>query len=261
MAKTGIRLCLSVVAGVFAVAPLAAEVVLTTELGPAGPALTLVEGSEAEAELAVPMASTFKVFLAWVALEEKRATAETLLPVRDRQVPSSPRSITLHQAMFYSSNDYFVGLFDKDLRGVLEGYLLKSGLVDEIPSGWLAGDPKEIAWGGKLKVSPQRNHRFMIRVAAGSLTSSPDIQQALERVCRWPSEEGDAQVYGKTGTYAGAVWFNGFGRTPATGRTTVRTVYLPGGVAERARAIEGFYQGFGLRWQPQWQRWLETAKN
>jgi hypothetical protein len=159
--------------------------------------------------------------------------------------------------MFYSSNDYFIGLLPTEALARLPARLVECGLADAPPPRWLEGPPREICSGGSLRVTPRRNHEFMLRLALGRLASSPAIQAQLETACLWPPHEGPLRVYGKTGTLTGAVWFNGFSRDPGTGRMIVRTVFIPGTLNQRAEAIRRFYEGIGLPWQDAWSRWLD----
>ncbi|MDX6765845.1 MAG: penicillin-binding transpeptidase domain-containing protein [Candidatus Methylacidiphilales bacterium] len=215
-----------------------------------------VEGPKERIDTGVCLASTFKVFLAWVALEEGLAGPDTRRVCTDAHVPGSPRELNLHQAMFYSSNDYFLQLFARFPQKKLDAYLLRSGLIGStVPPGWLAASGRLVSGGGLL-VSPAANHEFMRRVAFGQLASSPAVQLDLEAVMRWPGPGGGKApvFYGKTGVYGGAVWFNGFADE---GTRRVCTVQLPGSVAERPRAVAAFYRQWGLLWEPSWQDWLE----
>jgi beta-lactamase class D len=238
--------------------------------GRAGPVLVLTSTENQEApEFQGPAgwldqgrcpASSFKAFLAWVALEEGLAEPGTRLHSADKHVPASPRAITLHQAMYYSSNDYFVQLFEKMPQARIDDYLLRSGLAGvKVPVGWRTS-ARSLISGGNLLVSPRTNHAFMCKMAFGKLTSKPSIQSAWESVMRWPGPEAKAsdpnalRLYGKTGTFSGAVWFNGFGDD---GIRRVCTVFLPGSVPERPAAIGAFYRIWKLDWNPAWQDWLE----
>jgi beta-lactamase class D len=205
-------------------------------------------------------ASSFKAFLAWVALEEGMAEPGTRLTSADKHVPGSPRAITLHQAMYYSSNDYFMQMFEKVPQARIDDYLLRSGLAGpKVPEVWRTSSRSLIS-GGSLLISPRTNHAFMRKMAFGRLASTPAIQSAWESVMRWPGPEakvGDPKalrLYGKTGVYSGAVWFNGFGDD---GVRKVCTVFLPGSVPERPEAIAAFYRAWKLAWDPAWQDWLE----
>jgi beta-lactamase class D len=252
---SGVRASVLAVALAGSASATGVELTTVVEDGRVGPCT--VDGVVALAEQPVTMASTFKVFLAWAALEEGVVRPETRRPVADRHVPGAPREITLLEAMFYSSNDYFIGLLPTEALARLPARLVESGLADAPPPRWLEGPPREICSGGSLRVTPRRNHQFMLRLALGHLTSSPAIQAQLEAVCLWPPREGPLRVYGKTGTLTGAVWFNGFARDPATQRLVVRTIFIPGTVSQRPLAIRRFYEGIGLPWQDAWSRWLD----
>lgn len=232
---------------------------LTSSEGQASP---VVDGPAEWVDQGQCAASTFKVFLSWVALEEGLAGPGTRLTSADKHVPGTPRPITLHQAMYYSSNDYFLKLFEKVPQQKIDAYLLRTGLAGEkVPANWRTPE-RALASGGTLKISPRMNHEFMRRIAFGKLASTPAVQAALESVLRWPGPAARAGqppppvFYGKTGTFSGAVWFNGFADD---GKRRVCTVYLPGTVDQRMDAISRFYQTWKVAWDPGWQEWLEQG--
>ena len=215
-------------------------VLLVTEVG----GKTVVSGKAELAEQRFVPASTFKVLLAWAALEEGIVTPETKQLLRDKHVPKTPREADLHEAMYYSSNDYFVWLAEKLGAEKLKRYIAVSGYAGgAVPSDWPS--VKSLHGGGGLTVTPRENHEFMQKVATGKLTSSPKIQAQLLEVLRWPCTDANKQLYGKTGTSNGAVWFNGFGI--ANGGETVVTVFMPGTAEYRPRVIAGFYEIFKER--------------
>lgn len=217
-----------------------------------------ITGSAQAVDRPVNLASTFKILLAWVALEEGCVGLETRRHVADRHVPGAPRAIGLREALFYSSNDYFIGLLSEEVMRRLPDYIRRSGLAAEVPANWLAEGPRAIVRGGALRASPRQNHQFLVRLARGELASRPEILSQLEEACRWPPEDGEWIVCGKTGVWGGAVWFNGWARNRSSKRLQVRTVFIPGRVEQRARAIELFYEGVGLRWRAEWSRWLKA---
>lgn len=204
----------------------------------------IAEGTEAVAKKKKSPASTFKVLLAWAGLEEGVVTPNTKHRVTDKHVPETPREVTLHEAMYYSSNDYFVWLGEKIGKKKLTAYITKSGFVSsEVPSEWLGGAWNSVTKGGNLEVTAFEQHAFMRKVMDGSLTSSQKIQADLEKVMRWPSSDASVALYGKTGVWGGAVWFNGFG--VKGGEKKVVTVLYEGRLPLRPKAIASFYSQFG----------------
>jgi len=208
---------------------------------------TVVEGKVGLADVEVSPASTFKVVLAWAGLEYGVIDGEERLEVRDGHVPGTPRAIDLRQAMYYSSNDFFIPLARRVTRPRLEEVMTRSGLYPNgFDPGWLGEAWKPVRRGGATQVTPRGNHEFMCRLASGKLGLEPEVSEQLFAVLRWPSPRADVKVYGKTGVWGGAVWYNGFGIED--GKTRVVTVRLIGSVERRQEAIGLFYKRFGLEW-------------
>lgn len=208
---------------------------------------TTLKGNTALQKREVSTASTFKIVLAWAGIEQGTVRASTLKTVADKHVPGSPRRVTLTQAMFYSSNDYFVPFVQEIGKDRLTDFVRRSGLFTQVAGqDWIGPQPRKVVAGGILKTSPELNHAFMIKVASGSWIQKPEVQAELEKAMFWPSPDPAVKLYGKTGTVTGAVWFNGFGKTPK-GKKVV-TVFIPGGIGDRPRTIQLFYEAFGLKW-------------
>jgi beta-lactamase class D len=201
-------------------------------------------------------ASTFKVVLAWAGIDAGVVDAASLKNVADKHVPGSPRKITLKQAMFYSSNDYFKELAAELPYGNLLKFAEASSLFTKpLDKSWLGPGLAGVEKGGTMKTTPVLNHAWMVKVASGTWIKRPEVQQELEKAMFWPSPQKDIQLFGKTGTIKGAVWFNGFGKT-AQG-TKVVTVFIPGMIEDRPRAIALFYEAFGLKWDEKLAKQLE----
>lgn len=212
---------------------------------------TWVEGDAALADQPYTPASTFKVLIAWAGLEEGKANPSTLHRVADKHVPGAPRELSMTEAMFYSSNDYFIWLAGQVGRDRLDAYLLRSGWVrGAFPKDWLGKEWDRVERGGNLTITPRQNHDFMRGVASGHFASSSRVQADLLAAMRWPSDREDLRLYGKSGTAGGAVWFNGFADT-AKGRQVV-TVFMPGGLELRVQVIGKFYECFGLHFKTEW---------
>jgi beta-lactamase class D len=240
--KSGVKLlCLIVV---FLTSPLQAQkyLVLETEKEQ-----TLRRGDLSLEHAQVSPASTFKVVLAWAGIESGTWQASSLRKVGDTHVPGSPRELSLAQAMFYSSNDYFYSLGQQLGHERLSDFVERSGLFSHGgQKKWVEVEPKLLVRGGSMKTTPRLNHAFMNQVALGKLTEQARVQSELEKALSWPSPDPSIQLFGKTGTVNGAVWFNGFGRMGQ--RTKVVTVFIPGSLSDRPRAIQLFYESFGLKW-------------
>jgi beta-lactamase class D len=206
---------------------------------------TIILGDTNMVNVLVTPASTFKIVIGWSGLERKVVTPETKHRSNDKHVPGTPRDITLKEAMYYSSNDYFLWLADQIGSKNLIKDVSQSGFFgEEIPNDWLGEDKSSVSHGGRLKVTAQKEHEFIQRVMTGKLASSPEIQERLLEVLKWPGV-GDSpiQFYGKTGSYEGVFWFNGFGKEKDTLKAV--TVLMKGKGSSRDKAIEAFYKKWG----------------
>ncbi|MEO0454674.1 MAG: penicillin-binding transpeptidase domain-containing protein [Verrucomicrobiota bacterium] len=206
---------------------------------------TEIRGVEALAYEAVPPASTFKVLLAWAGLNSGVWKSSDLIPASDRRIPGSPKRYSLKQALYYSSNEFFIPWSKKIGKERLTQYLNLSGIWEkEIEPSWLAGGWSTVKSGGSLKVTPEQNHAWMMMVAKGDglgmyRDQFKDFHDALE----WPCSDSELRLFGKTGVWGGAVWFNGFGRS-SEDKTTIVTVFLKGSLERRNEAISLFYDHF-----------------
>ncbi|MEM6821547.1 MAG: penicillin-binding transpeptidase domain-containing protein [Verrucomicrobiota bacterium] len=216
----------------------------------------VIKGNYQLARAQVSAASTFKTLLSWAALEEGLITPETRWEVGDRHVPNTPREINLHQAMYYSSNDYFITLAKKVGKEKLTAYIQKSRLFPEpIAEDWIGEEWRPVIKGGSLLTTPMKNHLFMRNLAFGKLTSSNKVKKDLFSVLEWPAEHPMVRLYGKTGVWGGAVWYNGFGVKQLHRR--VITVFFKGGIERRPQAIGAFYGQWALIWSPTQNTFVE----
>ncbi len=206
-----------------------------------------VAGDVKLARLSCSPASTFKIVIAWAGLETGQATLDTTFEVGDKHVPGSPRKLNLRQALYFSSNDYFIMLAQKIGKEQLTEYVKKSGMFrGEIPEDWLGDEWRPVIKGGNLDTTPMQNHLFMRRLAFGNLTENKEVERDLIRAIEWPTNHPMIQLYGKTGVWGGGVWFNGFGIKQRHYR--VRTIFMQGGIEKRNSAIMLFYRGWDIAW-------------
>ena len=233
-------------AGVFFFALSPADAVDSVVLETVGDGPTrIVEGDAKLADAAFTPASTFKMVIAWAALDAGVAEPSTAFKVADKHVPDAPRTLTLAEAMFFSSNDAFVDLASRLPKGRLEASVERSGFVDgPPPKDWLKEGPSSVTHAGTLRVTPRQQHAFILRVMRGELASSPKIQAKLLECLAWPAEGSKTRLYGKTGTQTGVTWFNGFGVEEWTDRAV--TVLCTGPEANRADTVAAFYARFGI---------------
>jgi beta-lactamase class D len=187
-------------------------------------------------------ASTFKIILAWACLEEGIVQPSTLHQVKDPHVPQTPRAISLKEALFFSSNDYFVWLYEQIGLDTLTQYIQKSELLGKsIPADWLGDDLKAVVRAGSLKVSPLQQHQFILRLMNGQLASGEN-DAALRTALEWPSSNPKLRLFGKTGSWGDVVWFNGFGESDRGKKAVTVLVHKKG--ARREDGIQLFYSSW-----------------
>ncbi|RCK80976.1 MAG: hypothetical protein OZSIB_2353 [Candidatus Ozemobacter sibiricus] len=233
----------------------------------------LVAGNPDLLDIPACPASTFKIILAWAALERGIIATDTRLPCRDPHLGSATRRLDLGQALLYSSNAYFQTLAPRIGRPALDTFLRESGyLPPDALRGWLGKDWSPVVKGGRLRISPRQQHVFLTRLLNDEIAVGQRSRPALLEALRWPVPRSSPQeggppagamaspadsppareeaweVFGKTGAAGGAVWFIGFSRR--AGRWKAVTVFCRGPVARRPAVIAAFYERFGLRWDP-----------
>ena len=218
-------------------------VILQTE---EGKETEIIAGDAKLTDKKVTPASTFKIVLAWTGLELGLVGPETRRRCEDSHVPGTPREISLREATFYSSNDYFVWLAKKIGPEKLREHVQHSGFIAEnLPDDWLEEGVESVVRAGKLKVNARQQHAFILRVMRGQLASAPSVQKKLMTCLEWPTNTSEILLYGKTGSYNRTVWFNGFGREGKKWKAV--TVLMVGRDAKRDKAIELFYNQWGLK--------------
>jgi beta-lactamase class D len=187
-------------------------------------------------------ASTFKIILAWAGIEEGLVEPGTLHEVHDAHVPETPRRISLKDALFYSSNDYFIWLAEKLNVHKITRYIEKSEWMGKsVPENWLGNDPRAVVRAGTLKVTPLQQHQFIQKLMNGVLISGSNGDK-LKRALEWPSSDPNVRLFGKTGSWGGVVWFNGFGESPK-GKKAVTVLVRKSG-AKRDDGIRFFYSAW-----------------
>jgi hypothetical protein len=98
-----------------------------------------------------------------------------------------------------------------------------------------------------MKETPARMHNFIRKIAAWSFSDNIEIKKKLYDVMIWPTNHEKLKIYGKTGSWGNAVWFNGFG-TYNNGTWKAVTVFINGNYRNRDRAIKYFYERFNLKY-------------
>lgn len=207
-----------------------------------------IEGQESLREQRFSPASTFKMIIALAALQDHQTAPYSTFACHGAFLPWKSTALNLHQALVFSHNPAFQQLAQKVGEAKLAELTQKSGFCPSgPPKGWLKKGFRSAVWGGTLKVTPDEQHRFMIALAKESLPLDRAAQQELLTCLEWPTGSATARVWGKTGTFGGAVWFSGFGDIDGTRK--VVTVMRPGNLSVRKTVIARFFRQFGLNWQ------------
>lgn len=206
-----------------------------------------ITGNTDLAEARLSPASTFKVPLAIAALQSGVIQPSSAFMIQDPYITEKPRYANLREAMYRSSNDYFIKVYRLLGRDEVVRYLNESGPgyenLSSLPA--VAGPPA--AHGGGIKITPVNQHRWMQRLASGSMTGSEKLQEQVLEILSWPAPP-KCKLYGKTGSWDQTLWFSGFGRCSKKGPyrvvTIVRRQYYT--KERRMAVIAEFYKSFGL---------------
>lgn len=205
----------------------------------------IVEGRRDWIDKKVTYASTFKTLLAQLALREGVAGVGTEHFCADPYLAGGPRNLNMKEAMYFSSNDYFVWLATELGKERIEKGIVEAGLAPgPLPEGWLK-NWADIRRGGELQTSPKELQAWTMRIATGKGEEIPLLHQVME----WPSGRDLFQLCGKTGTWGGAAWFTGFGRGKGEPARVVTVLVPYEGTAwppAREKATRLFYERFGL---------------
>ncbi len=176
-------------------------------------------------------ASTIKVALALMALQEKVIDLQTTYICSDRTPAPSP--VTLRQAMDLSSNEFFEQLVMNLSIPRLEQYLDQwkcFPLVEKpLPS------PARIARGKAFKLSPRDQLTFLSRLALRRLGGiSQPAYDLLDEVLEQTEKPG---LFGKTGSDLEGSWFVAYSRNPAKPFICVFRSDIPNSDGKRLKQI------------------------
>ncbi|MDV6234418.1 hypothetical protein CH379_002095 [Leptospira ellisii] len=202
-------------------------------------------------------ASTLKYWITLYLLERNLATPYLRKTSEETHVPDSPRELNLHEAMYYSSNSFFLSFFEEDPSrySEFEAFLRRIGFVSKTFKKHFL-DKRNLYKSESVLVSPEFQHAFMtefLKDEGKSKGIAPKVFQDWKNAAFW-SECGvkNSIVYGKTGSLSGAFWFSGFLEKKRSffdsyfrnlpNEYTVITVLQTGTHASREGAIDSFYR-------------------
>lgn len=187
----------------------------------------------------LPPASTFKMVLAWAALESRTMDLQSQILSEDAGL----REIGLHEAMKRSSNDFFIAWAKAFGVDKLRLWVERSGFfVEEVGHDWLGGDEAAVVRAGDLKIAPRQLALFCRRLADGELASSPELRADFDMAMVWQRQKNHT-LYGKTGTWGGAAWLAGWVDDRHGSRTVLVVVEpyrVPHWQSARERVIKRF---------------------
>ena len=217
------------------------SVALAEEKYPAGMAILetprsgetkMVTGSKAEMDVAREPASTFKVVIAWAALDRGL--------VQDVEVPlGGAEGLGLRQSLQKSINPPFAILAEKLGAEVLGEYAERSGLIDgKIPKGWMKAGGQEAAHAADLKTTLRREHSMAVAWMRGTAPWDGQAGKKLQDALIWKGDK--VLLRAKTGSYGGCLWITGYGPDKAV------TVFMEGPVSRRPEMLKAFFGRWGV---------------
>jgi len=194
--------------------------------------IQVVRGSDAEMDLPREPASTFKVVIAWAALEEGL--------VQDVESPlEGAGGMGLRESLQKSINPPFALLAEKIGARRLAEYASRSGLIEgKIPKDWMKGGGQEAAHGGELKTTLRKEHEMAVGWMRNTAPWNGAAGKKLQDALVWKGEK--LLLRAKTGSYGGCLWMTGYGEEKAV------TVFMLGPVSRRPEILKAFFSRWGV---------------
>jgi len=199
---------------------------------PKGGETKLVTGTKMEMDVAREPASTFKVVIAWAALDRGL--------VQDVEVPlDGAEGLGLRQSLQKSINPPFAILAEKLGGEVLGEYADRSGLIEgKILKGWMKAGGQEAAHAVDLKTTLRREHSMAVAWMRSTGPWNGEAGKKLQDALVWKGEK--VLLRAKTGSYGGCLWMTGYGPDKAV------TVFMEGPVSRRPEIMKAFFGRWGV---------------
>ena len=194
--------------------------------------MQVVTGSKVEMDVAREPASTFKVVIAWAALDRGL--------VQDVETPlKGTDGLGLRQSLQKSINPPFSILAEKMGGEILGEYAARSGLIEgKILKSWMKAGGQEAVHGGDLKTTLRREHSMAVAWMRGTEPWNGEVGRKLQEALVWKGEK--VEVWAKTGSFGGCLWMTGYGRDKAV------TVFMLGEVGRRPEVVKAFFSRWGV---------------
>mgnify|MGYP003337940181 FL=1 len=194
--------------------------------------MQVVQGSEKEFDVLREPASTFKVVIAWAALD--------LGLVDDIEKPlEAGEGLGLREALQKSVNPPFAALAEKIGADRLAGYASRSHLIEgEIPKDWMKSGGQEAAHAADLQTTIRREHEMAVAWMRGDAPWDNKAGRKLQEALVWKGQK--VLLRAKTGSFGGCLWMTGYGADKAV------TVFMPGPATRRPEMIHAFYSRWGV---------------
>jgi Penicillin binding protein transpeptidase domain len=194
--------------------------------------MQVVTGSKMEMDVAREPASTFKVVIAWAALDQGL--------VQDVETPlKGAEGLGLRQSLQKSINPPFALLAEKMGGDVLGEYAERSGLIEgKILKSWMKAGGQEAVHGGELRTTLRREHSMAVGWMRGTEPWNGAAGKKLQEALVWKGEK--MVVWAKTGSFGGCLWMTGYGEEKAV------TVFMQGEVGRRPEVVKAFFSRWGV---------------
>ena len=194
--------------------------------------MQVVTGSKVEMDVAREPASTFKVVIAWAALDRGL--------IQDVETPlKGTDGLGLRQSLQKSINPPFSILAEKMGGEILGEYAARSGLIEgKILKSWMKAGGQEAVHGADLKTTLRREHSMAVAWMRGTEPWNGEVGKKLQEALVWKGEK--VEVWAKTGSFGGCLWMTGYGRDKAV------TVFMLGEVGRRPEVVKAFFSRWAV---------------